>query len=769
MCPPVALINNLCTKCNTNYYPKEIDSKNLGEYINCYNGEQEGYYLDNNLYKKCYDTCKKCNIGGNNENHNCIECKDSCPFQIIKDDYINCYKNCSNYYYFDNEYNFYCTNDLSCPNEYKLKENSMECIQYADIDNLINDILNNEKNSTEKSKEEEIKFYDNILKNIEESFTSKNFDTSNIDNGDDKVLKTEKLTITFTTSDNQKNNINKNMTTIDLGECETLLRNHYNLTNNETLYMKKIDIVQEGMKALKVEYDVYCKLFGTNLIKLNLTVCGKSKVSISIPVVINDHLDKLNSSSGYYNDICYTTTSEDGTDISLKDRQTDYVDNDKVVCQDGCDFTGYDYDNCIAKCSCKVKESSSSVADMSIDKGKLLENFKDIKNIVNFDFLICYKKLFKKESFVNNIGCFIILGFILFHILIFFIFSIISFPKMKKRINKIASKINEQQPEKENEIKEKNIFENNEIFIYKNKRKRRARHTHIDNKKSTKDSHIKININSNIIINNQNKKEKKDKIEKNEKKEKKDKKEKKEKKEKEENKIRIENYIDEEINGLSYYFALKFDKRTYWQYYVSLIKTQHNLICALFNNRDYNSGIVKIDLYLVGFAIEYTVNALFYNDDTMHKIYESKGQFDLETQIPIIVYSSIISYILNWPLNFLALSNDIIINFKQDNTKINIAYKAKKLIKILTIKFTLYFIISFLFLLFFWYYISMFGVIYRNTQFHLLKDILMSLGLSLLIPFVVYLIPGIFRIPALSHKKNKRVCLYNFSKLLQGI
>ena len=172
---------------------------------------------------------------------------------------------------------------------------------------------------------------------------------------------------------------------------------------------------------------------------------------------------------------------------------------------------------------------------------------------------------------------------------------------------------------------------------------------------------------------------------------------------------------------------------------------------------------------MVGFAIEYTVNALFYNDDTMHKIYESKGQFDLETQIPIIVYSSIISYILNWPLNFLALSNDIIINFKQDNTKINITYKAKKLVKILTIKFTLYFIISFLFLLFFWYYISMFGVIYRNTQFHLLKDILMSLGLSLLIPFVIYLIPGIFRIPALSHKKNKRVCLYNFSKLLQGI
>ena len=120
--------------------------------------------------------------------------------------------------------------------------------------------------------------------------------------------------------------------------------------------MKKIDIVQEGMKALKVEYDVYCKLSGTNLIKLNLTVCEKSKISISIPIEINDDLDKLNISSGYYNDICYTTTSEDGTDISLKDRQTEYIDNDKMICQEGCDFSYYDYETNVAKCSCKLKD-----------------------------------------------------------------------------------------------------------------------------------------------------------------------------------------------------------------------------------------------------------------------------------------------------------------------------------------------------------------------------------------------------------------------------
>ena len=101
------------------------------------------------------------------------------------------------------------------------------------------------------------------------------------------------------------------MTAIDLGECETLIRDFYNISDNESLYMKKIDIIQDETKALKVEYDIYAKLFGKNLINLNLNMCDKSKISISIPYKITEELEKLNSSSEYYNDICYTTTSED--------------------------------------------------------------------------------------------------------------------------------------------------------------------------------------------------------------------------------------------------------------------------------------------------------------------------------------------------------------------------------------------------------------------------------------------------------------------------
>ena len=209
-------------------------------------------------YKKCFDTCKDCEIDGNNITHNCLECNDDYLYEIKINNSSNCYINCTYYHYFDNN-NYYCTLNSSCPEKYsKLIKDKMECVKNNEIKNIIENIIMIEKNETvEKTKEEEIEYYDTILEKIENAFTDENYDTSELDNGKEEIIETEKMTVTFTTTQNQKNNLNDNMTSIDFGECEILLRKYYNLTNNQTLYMKKLDIIQEGLKIPKGEYDVY--------------------------------------------------------------------------------------------------------------------------------------------------------------------------------------------------------------------------------------------------------------------------------------------------------------------------------------------------------------------------------------------------------------------------------------------------------------------------------------------------------------------------------
>ena len=190
---------------------------------------------------------------------------------------------------------------------------------------------------------------------------------------------------------------------------------------------------------------------------------------------------------------------------------------------------------------------------------------------------------------------------------------------------------------------------------------------------------------------------------------------------------------------------------------------------TFFNNSDYNSKIIKIDLFLFNFTLYYVVNALFFNDNTMHKIYEDDGSFNFIYQLPQIIYSSLITAGFNILLKILSLSEGLIIQFKKDKQKENLEKRITILDNKIKIKFIIYFVVSSILLLFCWYYLSMFCAIYSNTQVHLIKDTFISFGLSIIYPFGYYLIPGIFRIPSLSNRKNKRKLLYNISKFFQMI
>ena len=851
-CPNVEQVKNLCIICNKSFYPIENDPLNIGPYINCYK-DPIGYYLDkidekNSIYKLCYDRCKTCKIKGDDINNNCLECNSEYPFGISKNNYLNCYKNCTYYYYFDILGNYKCTINNSCPGEYNkliiynrecIKEceldeeykyefknkcysncpreskksinnnyycealcneekpfliiETQECVEFCDINEIskscliryigeiyeesLQNILNeNKEKIMEIKKALEIKAYDKILENFEKGFTSENFDISELENGNDVVTKAEKMIITLTTTDNQKNDDkNDTSTKVDIGPCEDILRSIYNISLDKKLFMKKIDIVQEGMKIPKIEYDIYSKLNGTNLIKLNKSFCSNVKAELSIRIILTENIDKLNISSNYYNDICYTSTTGSGTDIILKDRKNEFINDNKAVCQDGCDFTKYDYNTFKATCSCDIKESPASFASMNINKEKLFENFIDIKNIANINILKCYKILFSKKGIKGNIGFLIIIIIIILHfIFILFLYSK-NLDTIKKMIKDIVFGITNWNLIKADEIvknkkprkintKKINIKNNDINHIISNKAKIKSGNKYINPPKkiNRRSKMIIINkyfnyINSNnskynfmnksIIQNSKNELSQKQSII--------------------QKTMKIMAYNDEELNQLSYELALKNDNRTYCQYYNSLIQTKHNLIFSFCYKNDYNSRIIKIDLFFINFILDFTLNALFFDDDTMHKIYEDKGKFDFLYQLPQILYSLIISSVLDTLLKLLALSEDYILDLKKDKSCKNLnrryIYLYKK-IKIILFSFC---IISSIFLLLFWYYISMFCAIYKNTQIHLIKDTLISFGTSLLYPFVIYLLPGFFRIPALSNKNNKRECFYNLSKFLQ--
>ena len=143
-----------------------------------------------------------------------------------------------------------------------------------------------------------------------------------------------------------------------------------------------------------------------------------------------------------------------------------------------------------------------------------------------------------------------------------------------------------------------------------------------------------------------------------------------------------------------------------------------------------------------------------------------EGSFNFLYNLPQIIFSAIISAVINIIIKLLAITENSFIEFRNRAKKEKqILILASKLKKIYNIKFIFFFIIDLIFLGWFWIYLSCFSAVYHNTQMHLIKDTLISFGTSFISPLAIYLLPGLFRIPALKNRNRK--IIYGISKIIQ--
>ena len=220
-----------------------------------------------------------------------------------------------------------------------------------------------------------------------------------------------------------------------------------------------------------------------------------------------------------------------------------------------------------------------------------------------------------------------------------------------------------------------------------------------------------------------------------------------------------------ELDDLEYLEAIKYDKRSFIKVYLYLVKTEHIIIFTFVYFGDLNLFIIKLSLFIFSISLDLATNVLFFNDESMHKIYLDYGKYNFISQIPQIIYSTIISEVFDVFLKYLSLSEKEVYKAKKYRNTKEAVNEIKKIIKNLKIKFFFFFLICFLMISFFWYFISAFCAVYENTQYFLLKDSLFSFLTSNIYPFGLYLIPTILRIISLRSNKKNRQFMYKISNI----
>ena len=748
--------------------------------------DQKTYYYPRKYYgrtnslkfKLCHEYCKTCyKFSISNDNQQCMSCLplysyyyyNEFPSNCVPEGYYNdneknklieCSFNNSKFYINETDNKRICfDNKYKCPDEYPLfnnltnqcfnlqipssiplsSQNSLSSINSISTICNPNDFFKNECISIPENM---IDIIINYIKNGEMDFL---INKTIKENKTDLLTKQNNIKYQITSTYNQKNNIYGNISIINLGKCEEILKKQNNLEPDDILIIFKYDIEVPGIQIPLVGYLVFDP---KEYKPLDLNCCKKenTKIEILYPAEINESIyKKINPKSEYYKNKCNSYSNENKVDMTLYDRKNEFNNKNLSLCADGCEFSDYNFQIKKAICYCDAQTNSNSVLDKLINKERLLSNFKDIKKTINLSVIKCFKIFFSKDGLKYNIGNYLLIIIFLFYTITIFIFYLKGFNLLIQEIKEI---IKQKLMKSNNKPNDNNIITSILYYppkkikkILKKKIKSKLNNKIISNASDIKNSNDILNANIKInnidILNN--------KIEKND----------------------LIDYLDSELNVMTYEDAIKYDKRGFWKYYFSFLKLKHYLLFSFYPIKDYNSKIIKIFLFFFFFALYFFINCLFFNDGTMHQIYEDNGAFNFIYSLPQILYSTIISGLIGIIIKYFSLSDKDLIDLKNEKNLLFIKNKELKTIKCLKIKFGIFFALSFILLFLFWIYLGCFCAVYKNTQINLIKDTMISLALCLSYPFIIYFIPSTLRYLAL--QKNYGKFLYLLTRLISYI
>ena len=609
------------------------------------------------------------------------------------------------------------------------------------------------------------------------------------------------VTTTKNEEESLKNN-NARLSILELGDCEQTLKEKNSIPLNDSLILLKYEKNSASANEKYVQYEIYNP---ETYEKLNLSVC-ENDINLYLPITLKQEsqqlynevneqeYDLLDLNGKFYKDVCTPFTSDRNTDVLLNDRINYYYSKiiNETTCPNDCELLLYLADDNYLKCKCKINNqeinTENSVNLNSYKNYNYL--FKDDYKYTSYKTMKCYNLVFDSETFGKNAGSILVLLFFIAYLAFLGLFIYKNISPLKTIISQILN--NEQ-----NNNNYLNLFDVQNINVKKKRIQNRKNETDSDKKNPPKKGEKESNNNNNDIevvkYNNKNKdgfldvhsiksgeiiKQIKQTIpqnvetenvymngnnanSKNELEEYDSKKEPKEQIEQKE-KQELDNY---ELYRLKFQDAIVMDKRSYLSVYLSTMRREQLIYFTFISWNDYNLFYVKMARFLVILCTEMTLNALFFADETVHKLYTQHGKYNFGQNLPHIIYSLLITHILEILLCYLTMTDIHIYEIKNMKKGEQTPENIFEILKKIKIKLIVFFSFTGLLFIFYWYCVSAFCAVYQKTQGFFILNSFFSFLIELIDPFIIYALIILLRKLSLKyHDKKWMEWVYKISK-----
>lgn len=608
-----------------------------------------------------------------------------------------------------------------------------------------------------------------------------------------------------------------NLTYIDLSYCIDKLYKDNNLDDDVDIVVVKYDIgdATNSTTINPVEFKLFNSKTGGEI--TNLDACKDNGIVISYPLssilnnfpadskklrnleekevinlnlrqkflkgkelnMENEEIDSFNIENKVYTDKCYPLKIN-GKDLILEDRVA-YLYPDFTFCESNCKYNKTDFNLERIFCNCSPKEGFNLGREFVAQNPPL-----DIEAVKSNQKSSVLKCLFKVSNIAHNFGFFYGIIVILAEIGLMILTLIYSYKMLyaliekKFSLNKNSNDLDNVENEKlsdkiyKNKKKEeivkttervlpddgnppKKNYKSNWNDYYKKKNNKKASEDKKKNKNKTdvinteKIEKLKVDENKEdkiYVSNSQNASYEKSETS-------------------TEGDIDDDNILDliqaeEKLLRVDYDTALKNNKSEILITLLTEILDKIYIIKTILLLQKYELFSLYFSLYLLWHMLLLSFLSLFYNNSTLHKIWERDSYPNLSYYLSFGFVSGIISFIIYKALSFL-INYSYKLNEIKNIPKEEIEQQYNKMKFWNKIKLIAYYIVEFILLIIFYLYLISFCGVYTSAQSKLIQSYGIALVEIVIIKIIYGLVLGILRRVSLSYEINK---LYNVVKLL---
>lgn len=488
--------------------------------------------------------------------------------------------------------------------------------------------------------------------------------------------KTDTFTVEFFTSNSVNQQSILNSPLLIMNNCIDSLRIYYNITKEQEIPIQKIswnNVTQSDNSNLTVlsdlNYNFYHPITGE---KLDITdVCKQSSTQLRTPVDINSlnltlidnfqpkKINLYDTEDSFYQSVCVTYVNDTSdSDVTINQRRERVFPGISFKCSDGCTFTGFD-ENYNQVCDCRSVNATVTAVDVTPLSGIQYSNIKVVG---------CFPEAFN-TNLKSNPG-FYVNGIVMVALVIAIFFYSFFSPNpinthfkevfkhdavafgVKNEIYKVRkldynyfifiavevgkphpndvdpSNPIQNQPEKEKNISSQEdpvaIYDQNIQIKNRESKAPLTNDVFLDNnqitvKQKTSDVLIPLDPPSDgkLILSNPSNRSGKDD---NEEKSLKSQEQSKNEPEKSENGLisQLEEKADFTLGDyakMTVQEELKYDKRSFWQYYKDIMFSTHIILVAFFTKANKLPVFIRLTQLLFFISFQFALNAMFYTDD----------------------------------------------------------------------------------------------------------------------------------------------------------